>query len=220
MSEMSRPARRTAALSISTGAGIRGELARHVVEHDVFEDQHRIGILQRGPQHAARILERRRRQHLDAGDMRIPAFEAVRMLGRKLAAGPGRHADHERHAELISRHVAHRGRGVENLVEREQAEIHRHQLDDRAHAGHRRADAGAGEAGFRQRRIADPLGAEFGQQALAHRIAAAIAADILAHQEHAFVAAHRIADRLAHRVAIGESRSFRTGSSVPWRRDR
>ena len=80
------------------------------------------------------------------------------MLGGKLAAGAGRHADHQRHAELIARHVAHGGRGVENLVEREQAEIYRHQLDDRAHAGHRRADAGAGEAGFRQRRVANPLG--------------------------------------------------------------
>ena len=94
------------------GAGIRRELARHVVEHDVFEDQHRIRILQRGPQHAARILERSRRQHLDAGDMGIPTLQAVGMLGRKLAAGPGRHADHQRRAELVTRHVAHRGRGV------------------------------------------------------------------------------------------------------------
>ena len=126
------------------------------------------------------------------------------MLGGKLAAGAGRHADDERHAELISRHVAHGGRGIENLVEREQAEIHRHQFDDRAHAGHRRTDAGTGEPGFRQRRIADPLGAEFGQQALAHRVAAAVAADVLAHQKHALIAAQRIADRLAHRVAVGD----------------
>ena len=124
------------------------------------------------------------------------------MLGGKLAAGPGRHADHQRHAELITRHVADRGRGVEDLVEREQAEIYGHQLDDRAHAGHRGADAGAGEAGFRQWRIADAFRAEFRQEALAHGIAAAVAADILTHQEDRAVAAHSVADRLAHRVAI------------------
>ena len=133
------------------------------------------------------------------------------MLGRKLAAGAGRHADHQRHAELVTRHVAHRGRGVEDLVEGEQAEVHRHQLDDRAHAGHRGADAGAGEAGLRQWRIADAFGAEFRQQALAHGIAAAIAADILAHQEHRGVAAHSVADRLAHRVAIAEFHRFGRG---------
>ena len=77
-------------------AGVRRELAGHVVEHDVLEDQHRVGILQRRPQHAARVLERRRRQHLDAGNVRIPAFEAVRMLRRELAAGAGRHADDQR----------------------------------------------------------------------------------------------------------------------------
>ena len=126
------------------------------------------------------------------------------MLGGKLAARAGRHADHERHAELIARHVAHRRCGIENLVERKQAEIHRHQFDDRAHAGHCGTDAGAGKPRFRQRRIADPFGPEFRQQPFAHRVAAAITADVLAHQKDALVALHCIADRLAHRIAIGD----------------
>ena len=130
------------------------------------------------------------------------------MLGGKLAAGAGRHADHQRDAELISRHVAHRGRGIEDLIEREQAEIHRHQFDDRTHAGHRRADAGAGKAGFRKRRIANPLRAEFGEQPVAHRVAAAVAADVLAHQKNALVALDRIANRRAHRLAVAHLNHF------------
>ena len=118
------------------------------------------------------------------------------MLRGKLAACAGRHADHQRHAELAARHVAHRGRVVEDLIEREQAEIHRHHLDDRAHAGHGRADPRPDEAGLRERRVANALGAELVQQALAHGVAAAIAADILAHQEDAGVAAHGVADGL------------------------
>jgi hypothetical protein len=55
---------------------------------------------------------------------------------------------------------------VHDLVERQQAEVDRHDLDDRAHAAQRRADAGADEAEFRQRRVADALGAEFLEQAL------------------------------------------------------
>ncbi len=69
---------------------------------------------------------------------------------------------------------------------------------------HGRADAGAGEARFRQRRIANPLGPELGDQALADGVAAAVAADILAHQEHAIVALDRVANGLLHRFAVGD----------------
>jgi len=41
------------------------------------------------------------------------------------------HADHERDVELTAGHVQQRGRVVEDLVEREQAEVHGHDLDDR-----------------------------------------------------------------------------------------
>jgi hypothetical protein len=115
------------------------------------------------------------------------------VLGGELAAGAGRHADHQRHAELVARHVTHGSGIVEDLVEREQAEIHRHQFDDRTHAGHRGADAGAGEARLRQRRVPDPLGPELGEQPVADRVAPAVAADVLTHQEDALVAGERIA---------------------------
>src|SRR6516165_2854834 len=100
--------------------------------------------------------------------------------------------------------MAHSRSSVEDLVECEQAEIHRHQLDDGTHASHCRADARTGEAGFRQRRVADAFGTELRQESLAYGIAAAIAADVLAHQKDILVATQRIADGLAHGVAIGE----------------
>jgi hypothetical protein len=184
-------------------AGVRRELSGHVVEHDIFEDQHRVRVLERGPEHAARIFERCRGQHLEARNVRVPALETVRMLGGKLTAGAGRHADYQWNAELIARHMAHRRGGVEDLVERQETEVHRHQFDDRPHTGHRGADTGAGKSGLRKRRIANTVGTEFRQQPLAHRVTAARAADILAHQEYTVVPAKRIADRLAHRIAIG-----------------
>ena len=52
------------------------------------------------------------------------------------------------------------------------------------HAAERGADAGADERRLRQRRVADALGPELLEQALAHREAAAVAADVLAHEEH------------------------------------
>ena len=87
------------------------------------------------------------------------------MLGGELAAGAGGHADHERHVELAARHVQQRGGVVHDLVEREQAEVDGHDLDDRAHAAERGADAGADEGRLRQRRVADALGPELLEQA-------------------------------------------------------
>jgi hypothetical protein len=52
------------------------------------------------------------------------------MLRGELLARTGRHADHQRHAELPARHVPDRGGRVHDLVERQQAEVDRHQLDD------------------------------------------------------------------------------------------
>ena len=82
------------------------------------------------------------------------------MLRGDLPPRARRHADHERHADLSARHVPQRRRVVEDLIEREQAEVHGHDLDDRAHPGDRRADARADERRLRERRVADALGPE------------------------------------------------------------
>ena len=103
------------------------------------------------------------------------------------------------------------GRVVQDLVEREQAEVDGHDLDDRAHPAERGADAGADEGRLRQRRVADPLGAELLEQAQAHGEAAAVAADVLAHQEHPLVAVQRLADA---------PRASPRGRSSSWRRPR
>jgi hypothetical protein len=41
----------------------------------------------------------------DAGDVRVPALEAVGVLRRELAAAAGGHADDDGHVELAARHV-------------------------------------------------------------------------------------------------------------------
>ena len=125
------------------------------------------------------------------------------MLGRELAAGAGGHADHERHVELTARHVQQRGRGVHDLVERQQAEVDRHDLDDRSHPAERRADAGADEARLRQRRVAHPVATELLVQALGDGVGAAVVGDVLAHDEHTLVGGECLAERVVHRFAVG-----------------
>ena len=155
----------------------------------MLEDEHRVGIRQRRGEHAVRVLEGCRRQDPQSRDVRVPPFEAVRVLRRELAAGAGGHPDHERNRALTARHVEQRRRVVEDLIEGEQAEVHRHDLDDRAHPAEGGADTGAHERRFRQRRVTDPLGPELLEQPLAHGEAAAVPADVLAHQEHSIICA-------------------------------
>jgi hypothetical protein len=92
---------------------------------------------------------------------------------------------------------------VHDLVEGEQAEVDRLDLDDGAHAAKRGADAGPHERRLRQRRVADPLGVELFQQPEAHREAAPVAAHVLAHQEDAPVTAEGVAQRGAYGLAVG-----------------
>ena len=165
-----------------------------VVQRAVLEDEHRVGVGEGGPEHAAGVVEGGRREDAQPGDVGVPALQAVRVLRGELAAGAGGHPDHERYVELAAGHVQQRRRVVEDLVEGEQAEVDRHDLDDGPHAAQRGADAGADERRLRQRRVADALRAELLEQAEADAEAAAVAADVLAHEEDAVVAAQGLAD--------------------------
>ena len=110
------------------------------------------------------------------------------MLGRELASGARRHPNHHRDRELAARHVPDRRGVVHDLVDAEQAEIDRHDLDDRLRAAERGADGRADEGRFRERRVANAFLAELGEQPLADGVAAAVPADVLAHQKHALIA--------------------------------
>ena len=70
------------------GPGVRRQFAFQVVEHCMLENDHRIRILQRGPQHAARVRESSRRDDAQPRDVGVPAFQAMRMLGSQLAPAP------------------------------------------------------------------------------------------------------------------------------------
>ncbi len=141
------------------------------------------------------------------------------MLGGELATGTGGGAHDERHVELTAGHVQERGRRVHDLVEREQAEVHRHDLDDRTHPAERRPDPCTDEARFRQRRVADPVASEFLVQALRDGVRAAVVGDVLAHDEHPVVMGERLAQRLSHRFPIGHRRRLahgHTSSTSSW----
>jgi hypothetical protein len=132
----------------------------------VLEDDDGIGFAKCCAKHAPCVSNRRRRDDTNTGNMCKPVLEAVGMLSCKLAPRPRRHADHQRDRELATRHVPQRCCRIDDLVQREKAEVHRHDLDDRPHAPESCAYPGAGESLLGQRRIPDAFLAKLGQEAL------------------------------------------------------
>src|SRR5579859_7267529 len=128
------------------------------------------------------------------------------MLRRQLVAGAVGRADHQRTADLAAEHRADLRGVVDHLIHGDQQEVDRHDLDDRALAEHRRADAGTDEALFGDRRVADAVGAELLEQAGGHLVGAVEYADLLAHYEHASVAVHLLAHRQAQCLAVAHRR--------------
>ena len=199
---------------MSTRLRLLVDLVRHRVEQRVLEDEDGIGLLQRGDQHAAGVGDGRRRERLDPGDVGVPDLEAVLVLRGHLAAAARRHPDDDRDAQLPSGHVAHRGRVVDHLVEREQAEVDRHHLDDRPHPAEGGADPRADEGRLGERGVPHALGAELVEQPEADGERASVAPDVLAHQEDPFVRRERVAHRCAHGLAVGELDRAHPATSV------
>ena len=98
-----------------------------------------------------------------------------------------------------------RGR-VHDLVEGEQAEVDRHDLDDRQHPTECGADPRADERRFRQWRVAHTLGPELLEQAHGDGVAAAVFTDVLAHDEDPVILRKCGADPLAHRFPVRDRR--------------
>src|SRR5690606_32682607 len=107
---------------------------------------HWIGIADRGFEQALGIGRGPRAYDLEAGDMGIPAREALRMLRGDAGRGTVATAEHDRASHLSAGHVERLGGRVDDLVHRLHGEVERHELDDRSQAHERRTDAEAGEA--------------------------------------------------------------------------
>ena len=89
------------------------------------------------------------------------------------------------------------------MVDRLHGKIESHELDDRTQATECGANANAGKTVFGDRRIDDPLGAEFLKQPLADFIGTLVFSNLLTHQENRFVAPHFFSHGIAKRFAYG-----------------
>src|SRR6056297_408063 len=160
----------------------------------VFEIDHRIVIADGALQQAEIIRRRRRGDDHEAGNMRVPGFERLRVLRCRGAPHPHRLAHHHRDAHLPAEHEARLRRLVDEFVDGAQGEIRKPHLDDGPRPRHRRTHRSAHDAGFRDGRIGDARGTEFVDQPLVlpeH----ATAPEIFAERPDARVALHFLAYR-------------------------
>ena len=87
---------------------------------------------------------------------------------------------------------------IHHLVHREGQEVAEHDVDHRAHAGHRRADTYAGETSFGDGRIDDAVGAEFFDESGEDFERCAGLRDVFAEDADAGIAAHLFGESFAH----------------------
>ena len=138
--------------------------------------------------------------------MAEPGLELLGVLRARRPARAALGADRDRHRHLPAGHVPVLGRLVDDLLGSEREEVLVHHLGDRPHPLDRGADRRADEGHLRDRRVADALGAELVEHPHRHAHRAAHLGDVLAHHEDVVVAAHRLHERVAHGLAVGELR--------------
>ena len=78
----------------------RRKRAFHGVERLVLDEQDRVGICNRGMEQRIGLVERRRADHLETGDVGEPPFQALRMLRPCIQSAAVLRADDQRHAPL------------------------------------------------------------------------------------------------------------------------
>ena len=93
---------------------------------------------------------------------------------------------------------------VDDLIERQQAEVDGHDFDHRPESEHRRADGRADEALFGDGRVHDAVGAELLQQTGGNLVRALEPADLFAEQDDQRIAAHFFGERVVQGLAIGD----------------
>ena len=120
-----------------------GDLAASAVERLVLDEDHRVVVADRRLQKALAVGRRGRAGDEQAGDVQEHRLEAVGVSWAQLVAAAARHPNHDWDAHLAIEHVRDRRHVVDDLVHREQREVHGHDLHDRPQPRHRGAHSGA-----------------------------------------------------------------------------
>ena len=159
MIDRSAPSRRTAALPSGHDVVLVGHLVLDpAVEVLVLEVEDRIVVADRRLQQSFRVVGGRRLDHLQARRVEEERLRVERVERPAADAAAGRTADDDWHAGAVA--IPARRGEVRQHVEAARDEIDELDFTDRPHAHVRRADRGADDRRFRDRRVDDARLAE------------------------------------------------------------
>src|SRR6266699_5179652 len=82
-------------------------------------------------EHTLGIVRSGRHNNFEAGYMRIPGLQHLRVLGPALCSSTAGHSHNKRYFRLTAEHVTKFGSLIDDLIRSKQAEIDGHQYEDR-----------------------------------------------------------------------------------------
>jgi len=112
------------------------------------------------------------------------------MCGGELTSSTVGPTEHDRDIELTTGHVADLGRVVDDLVNRHEGEVERHEFNNRAKTTHCGPDGQAAEAVLGNRGVDDALGTELVQHAFTDFVGSIVLGDFFTQEEYTLVAHH------------------------------
>ena len=200
-----RRARRARVPSGTTVLAV-GDLAAGRVDPLRFEEEHRVGIADRGGHQAFHVGRCRRRDDFEPGDGHRPVLHRLGVLRAETQPAAVRRLDHQRERDLPVGHIPRLGDLVGDQIPAHAEEIREHDLGDRAQPGHRRAHRGADDRLLRDRRVPHAIGAEAFRQPDRRLEDAARRGDVFAEQHDGRIAFHLLGDPGRDRITVGQLR--------------
>ncbi len=153
----------------------------------MFEEQDRVGILDRAPQQSGGVGRCRRHHDLDPGDVGVEGLDRLRVVQGAVDPAAARCADHHRYAEVAVRPVAQSSGLRDDLIERGMDEVRELDLGDREESVQRHPDRDPDDAGLRERRVDHALLAELLHPSVGDPEHAATRTHVLTEQDDALV---------------------------------
>ena len=188
-------------------------LPLHRIERLVLEEDHGVGVADRGGKEADHIARVRGRHHLEPGDHHRPVLDALGMLGAEARARAVGGAHDQRAFELTVGHVPALADLVGDVVEAHRKEIGEHDLGNRLEAGHGGPHGCAQNGLLGDGTVAHALFPELliePDRGLEH---AARLAHVLAEKDHVGVARHFLGDATGNGIAVGQFRHAKPPSA-------
>src|SRR5690625_4423455 len=134
--------------------------------------------------------------------MRVKIFRMMGMGRADVDSAVRRSAKNDREIDQAARHVPDIPCVVCDLVESDKGEAPCHKFDNWTEAEHGGADTETGKAGFADRSVDHPLGAEALKEIPCDFVGALIFGNFLAHEEDLFVALHFFSNGLVDSFAV------------------